>query len=656
MEQNDLQPRVARVRLLANATVFIAGACIMTVELVAGRLISRYLGQSLYTWTSVIGVVLAGISLGNYAGGLIADRFRPRKALGWLFMVSSLACLTVPVTNHLIGQWTWLWEFSWPARILTHVTAVFLLPSLMLGMIGPVAAKMALEGGGTAGRALGGVYAWSSIGSIVGTFLTGFWLIAWMGTIAISLAVGGVLAVMAMLYGLRSWFPYAWLIAFAGAGFWISGSAVMARGTDIVYEDESQYSYIAVKQFSEDSAVRGIYLDKMMHSEMNINEPATLLYKYAWVYEAVLDKFSEAARPVNAFVIGGGGYTFPQYLVLTRPGSLVDVAEIDPAVTRAAYEACGLRTNPAIRIYDMDARNFVADRVRQGRAAPSGRAGASSVPGGAGGPRPTYDYVLGDTFNDYSVPYHLTTEEFNRQLSELMTPDGMYLLNMIDRFDSGRFLSAVIETSRRVFPGVYVFFCHRNLSTRGTYVVVCSKKPVDLSDVVERIVARHPDFYGQLLTEAQLADLASRNKAVVLTDDYAPVENLLASVVRQDRPDDLDLYYLKKGLEAAAKGRLDDAIAQLNKALERNPGNVQALYNLGVARMQKGESEKALQCFMAVVEADPANIGARNNAAVVMVRLGNFSGATTQLGEVLRIQPDDPVALENLQRLREAGL
>jgi MFS family permease len=193
--------RTLKYLFIPCATVFISSFCIMVLELVAGRIIARFLGSSLYTWTSIIGVVLAGITIGNYTGGRLADRFRPIKILSILFAICALACLITIVLNNLAGRWTWLWQFNWPTRILLHVAVVFLLPSAILGTISPVVAKMALERGLPTGRTVGDIYAWGAAGSIAGTFAAGYYLIAMMGTISIIWAIAAVMIVMALLYG-----------------------------------------------------------------------------------------------------------------------------------------------------------------------------------------------------------------------------------------------------------------------------------------------------------------------------------------------------------------------------------------------------------------------------------------------------------------------
>lgn len=193
-----------RTRWLANATVFVSGASIMIVELLAGRVISRHVGQSLYTWTAIIGVILAGISAGNYAGGLLADRREPRRVLALLFLLAAAGCLAVRGLNDLAGGLSVLRDQVWSARIVLHVLVTFLLPALLLGTIGPVAARMAVGADARTGRAVGDVYAWGSVGAILGTFLAGFALIPFFGVTAILGGVSGLLAVTGLLYAAAS--------------------------------------------------------------------------------------------------------------------------------------------------------------------------------------------------------------------------------------------------------------------------------------------------------------------------------------------------------------------------------------------------------------------------------------------------------------------
>ncbi|MCW8132959.1 MAG: fused MFS/spermidine synthase, partial [Planctomycetota bacterium] len=151
-------------RYTPHVIAFTSGLCVMVVELVAGRLIGRHLGSSLYTWTSIIGVVLAGISLGNYIGGRLADRWPPETFLGWLFLYASMACMTTLALNNFFAGEKPLGDLNWPARVFVSVLAIFSLPAVILGMISPVTAKMALDRTDSVGRTIGSVYAWNTVG------------------------------------------------------------------------------------------------------------------------------------------------------------------------------------------------------------------------------------------------------------------------------------------------------------------------------------------------------------------------------------------------------------------------------------------------------------------------------------------------------------
>jgi MFS family permease len=282
------------------ATVFTSSFCIMVLELVAGRIIARFLGSSLYTWTSVIGVVLAGITIGNYIGGRLADRFKPIKVLSLLFAACAVACLVTVVANNLIGKFTWLWQFSWPTRILLHVTAVFLLPSTLLGTISPVVAKMALERGLPTGRTVGDIYAWGAAGSIAGTFAAGYYLIALMGTASIIWAIAGVMIVMALLYG-AGLFPVRAAAVILLAAFLISetswgwGYQIGLKSKPVgvvVYEDETNYCYVAVRALGGYPEKREFVQDKLVHSSMLVGQPDKLQYPYEQIMAAVTHRFA----------------------------------------------------------------------------------------------------------------------------------------------------------------------------------------------------------------------------------------------------------------------------------------------------------------------------------------------------------------------------
>jgi hypothetical protein len=180
--------------------VFVASACTLVLELVAGRVLAPFVGVSIQTWTSSIGVVLAGISLGNYVGGGLADRAGSGRTLGILLVAGGLASLAVlPLAGGLAA----VAPRGYPLviRIVLLTALLFFLPSLLLGMIPPVVIKLTLGDLGRAGNVVGRVYAASTVGSLVGSFLTGFVLLAHFGARAVVLSVGLTLVVVGALAG-----------------------------------------------------------------------------------------------------------------------------------------------------------------------------------------------------------------------------------------------------------------------------------------------------------------------------------------------------------------------------------------------------------------------------------------------------------------------
>ena len=181
------------------AIAFIASGCTLVIELVAGRLLAPYIGVSLYTWTSVIGVILAGISIGNFLGGRLADRYPGPSVLGLTLVAASLTSFITLGLVSVLPQFT-LWMSLVP-RILVLTTVIFFLPGCILGMITPLVVKQALTDLGHAGGLVGRVYAISTAGSLVGVYLTGFVLIAHFGTRLIVVMVAAVLLLLGALLG-----------------------------------------------------------------------------------------------------------------------------------------------------------------------------------------------------------------------------------------------------------------------------------------------------------------------------------------------------------------------------------------------------------------------------------------------------------------------
>ncbi|NLB65678.1 MAG: fused MFS/spermidine synthase [Lentisphaerae bacterium] len=662
-----------------NATVCLSGAALMTVELVASRLIARFLGSSLYTWTGVLGVILAGMSLGNYLGGRMADGARNlRGRVAVMFFASAAACLAILWLNGLAGQSPALMGLSWPARILLHMTWAFLLPATVLGTISPMIAKLAIDRSTQTGRAIGTLYAWNAVGSIAGTFVTGFYLTAWLGSVRIVVSMALVLAALGWLYAVAASPRFArrrhtdphgptrthtdagdaaagvigaslGLAVFAAlfalalapgetaakAGDWL-GLRDGPLEADAIYFAETQYQILTVTAEPGNPAHRSFFQDKLKHSEVDLSDLGDLKYPYMRIYDALVNQqMGRNREPVRLLLLGGGGYVFPNYLSQQRPGSELVVVEIDPGVTRAAQLAFGLPQDAPLEIVHMDARNYVADALRQNRAQP--------------GAVPPFDLIVCDSVSDYSVPYQLTTLEFIEQVRQLLKPGGVYVMNLIDAFDAGGFMNAVAQTFEAVFPFRGAVSAVPELGPRNTTVFVGANQPMPLEDIA-RWTTRPDTFAGHVLDAADFAALRQRNGVCVLTDDYAPVENLLAPVVRMDRMGLLNAA-VRRGIRAAEKGDLPRAVKAFERALEVAPNDESTLLNLARVHEMADAESAALDVYARLVQLYPANVMARNRAAMILARRGHLEPALEQWSASLDIQPAQPDVLNNLGAL-----
>ncbi len=676
------RPKISfRIWSPAAITVFISNAAFMIFELAILRVASREFGGSLYTGTTVIGIVLAGICLGNYCGGRLADRWDARKLVALVFCASALAVALSPPMHSLVSAWRYyVWylaSLSWPVQLIIHVLWVGFIPCFFIGMVSPVVTRRLLQQGNAPGASVGTIYAWGSMGAIAGTFLAGYLLIQALGSIPVVMSVSVLLALTALFYAPSR----AWTMVIGGLGgvilclFCLSLPELVPvniglgyRSPDnprVVYEDESQYSHITVIEDQNEPAVREIYLDCLVHSRIDMRDHTHLLYEYEWVYSGILNTDKPVPETVRAFVIGGGGYAYPHYLEIVRPGSDITVAEIDPAVTEAAHAALGLPRDSNIRIYDLDARNVVTDMVRKLS---------------RGGDFQRFDYIFGDSINDYTVPFHLTTLEFKQAIHDLLTDDGIYLFNMIDMYDSGAFLSAIVKTCRNVFPQVAVYNSGRLSFSRDTFVVVCSRRNEPVEDVTALLRGQY-GFAGERLPSEDLDALIERNNAPVLTDDYAPVENLLAPVMRAGRATlgethilfatryisqnklDRALYHARAAVEAhpqwstahemlatvlAMKGDTEGVIESLTAAIPGNPNPAKAWENLATTLMNAGRKDEAINAWLECVKANPVNVNALYNLGVLYGERNQLGPAVKAWQHALKIDPKHADSLYNL--------
>jgi predicted membrane-bound spermidine synthase len=496
----------------AVLVVFVASFCTMVIELVAGRIMAPYVGVSLYTWTSIIGVVLAGISIGAYLGGILADRYPTPKTLGWLLFASRLAALSISPLTGAVASWQL--ETSLMLRILAVTAIIFFVPATLLGMISPVVVRLSLDRLERSGNVVGKIYAFSTLGSILGTFATGFFLISWMGTRNILLLMSLILIVSSPLFGgaflkrrvLMILFPILFISLWA-----VHDQAFTKQRDDhSYYFKETDYFTIELKKTEKDSRpLEMVVLDNLIHSYVDLEDPLHLQYGYERTYADLIAWKAEKNPRFRALIIGGGGYTFPRFLEARYPEAQIDVLEIDPHLTQLAYEHLGLSAKTRIRTFNGDARWTLMNFKEKG----------------------VYDFIFGDAFNDLSIPYHLTTREFSSLLRSLLKPEGLLIANVIDHFKTGLFMPSYVRTLEEVFG-------------RGKIALVSDSSFEDMG-ISTMIVAASPGSHAwkdaeklnpgncYVIDPGEVDQKLKNRFAVILTDDYAPVDNLTAPIFEE---------------------------------------------------------------------------------------------------------------------------
>ncbi len=497
--EQETEP-VRRGRTVGDRTAiglaFGSSAAVLVLELVSLRLVAPYLGLTLETNTTVIGVALAAIATGAALGGRFADQVPPTRSLGPLLIIAGgFVMLVLPVARWTGSQV----RAGGDGMVFLAVGAAMFVPAAMLAAVTPMVTKLRLASLSETGTVVGRLSAWATAGAIAGTVLTGFVFIANLPTSWIVLALGMLLAAAGVVLTLvlRGMRDAAGPLVFAliGAGATLASPRYC--------EVETAYHCARVVADPGRPSGRTLYLDVHRHSYVDLDDPAHLEFEYARAMVGVIEAARPGTGPLRALHIGGGGLTIPRYLLHTRPGSSNQVYEIDQGVVDIDVERLGARLGEDLRVTVED-----------------GRTGVRSEPSGG------YDVVVGDAFGGSAVPWHLTTRELVTDVRRVLRPGGIYALNMID-FHGLSFARAETRTLRAVLPHVVVLAKPRVLGRTGdggNIVAVGSDQPLPV-EAIRAELARRETGWDVLGTPEEVDRFVG--DAPLLTDDFAPVDQLL---------------------------------------------------------------------------------------------------------------------------------
>lgn len=622
---------------------FWAGAGIMIVEIVGGRILAKNFGNSLYTWTSNIGVILAGLSIGGYIGGSLSDRFDNRRLLSFLLFASSLSVILIPLASVLIPVLPLLWNFSWSQQILLFTCIVFGPASIFFGALPPILVRFTSGSSQIErGRRIGKLYAMNAVGGVLGVLLTAYYLIVNLGSPLTLAIVSMISALFYLWFSRRSLYSclYSILVilivlsAFA-PGYPLDSLALQLaikpyRPENIVYEKESHYNYILVKRADPDRPyILDLVLDKMIHNRRNLREPFKLLGAHEFIFDSLVSYYDKrCAQLRRGLVLGGGAYTFCHYLEHTYPYAQFEVAEIDKEVTNTAFMFFGLPKDTRLHIYNQDARNRVDDILKNK---------------GHNSNFQQYDFVINDSFSDYTVPFHLTTIEFVKKIGEILSPKGVYMCNIIDCISVGKLLSAMIKTCESVFPYQYVFRTTKEANVRDTMILVASRVEIDPHEIIDFVKEKYKyEIFS--LTEYEIQQLIKDSAPPLLTDSFAPVENLLAPMVAltEETP-----YLRKLGAIARKMERQTDyyPINDIMDIIQKKPNLSDAYILLLEALYREGRFQEVVAWSKVVINKAPRLVRGYVYLGSAYVKLGNIDSAIEAWEKALELDPH----VENLR-------
>lgn len=476
--------------------VFLAGAIGMGLELIAARVLSPYVGSSNVVWTSIIGIILASMSLGYWVGGKKADKDASIEQLSNILLFAALFTSLIPLLETIVvKQFAGIIGNLIISAILCAII-VFSIPSFILAMISPFAVKIKSQEDDEIGSLSGRISSLSTIGSITGTFLMGFVLIPNIGVSNINIGVTLMLVLMSVLTREKRDTKYLYttislvciMLILILLGKW----NFKLSNPNILLDTDSQYSRIWVKQIATEKATyKTLQVDTGLESYIN-SETGEMGAQYLKFYD-LFEYFNKDAK--STLLIGGAAYTYPIHYLDKYADKTIDVIEIDNKMTQIAVEQFGLNINePRLKIYNQDGRSYLNYSENK------------------------YDTILIDAFKGLNAPFELTTYEALLNAKNMLNDNGIVLTNIISSIegDDSEFIQYEYATYRAVFEEVKIFMVNnKNTANRQNLILVGIKGNPEKNESKYEEYAQYLDMeVTEFNTDKQ-----------IVTDDFAPIGN-----------------------------------------------------------------------------------------------------------------------------------
>lgn len=484
--------------------ILIVNAIYMILELIASRLLSPYFGNTTIVWTSVIGIILLSSSIGNYIGGIIADKEKLQKAIKLILLSSGIMVLIIPLIQSSVLDFMLNNIHDIKIGAILSTILLFFIPSMLIGLLSPIVIKLKIDDLKNAGKVSGKISAIATLGCILGDFIGGFYLIPNFGANAILYVLAIILFILTLFFSelkLKNFLLPASLSLFCGIlSFTYSlynedcGNKVLAGEFDVKVIYDTTYGRATIYN-DESRERRSFYIDNALESAAYLDKENRyeLVAPYTNFYNLILSSNKEVT---DTLMIGGGGFSYPKYYISNYENKNMDVVEIDKKVIELAkkyfylddlIEEFDLENNKRLNIIEEDGRVYLNRCTKK------------------------YDAILNDAFVGENPVKTLTTLEAIENIYNLLNEDGLYLTNIIASLDgsNSEFLKAEVQTLKQVFKNVYIVPCNytEDYTEMQNCMVVATDQDLELTSVVH----------------------IKTDDSIILTDDFCPVESLVES-------------------------------------------------------------------------------------------------------------------------------
>ncbi len=497
-----------------SLAVFAAGMTSLALEMSAERLLGNVFGTSNLVWANIIGQTLACLTLGYFLGGRWADRDpRPRtfyQLLAWAAFTAGLTPLAARPVLLYAAAAVERFDAAVMGGSFLGMLILFSVPVTLLGCVSPFAIRLALADSRRAGQVAGQLYAISTLGSILGTFVPTLWLIPTIGTVrTLLLFAGGLLLAAFAGLGLVDrrrllWLLWMPLVLLLLAALALHGAIKPVVG--LLYETESAYNFIQVVARGD---TRYLLLNegRGIHSEYNPHQLETL---GTWDYYLAAPFFNAAPyTPDQVQSLGlvglAAGTIAKQYTAMFGPVP-IDGIEIDPAIVQVGRNYFAMN-EPNLNVIVQDGRWALGHSARH------------------------YSVIGVDAYRLPYIPWHLTTREFFEIARAHLNADGVLAINVGRTFEDRRLVNAMVSTLQSVFPSVYVVDVPDTFNSL-LYATVQPTQPGNLAANLAGLqAAGAPALLQHAVARAVVNMQPTPASTVVFTDDVAPVEQLTNAIV-----------------------------------------------------------------------------------------------------------------------------